>query len=41
MKIRGYFAWYDLWLGVYWDRKQRVLYIGIPMIGIKLMFGEQ
>lgn len=21
------FAWYDLWVGAYWDRKSRVLYI--------------
>lgn len=21
------FAWYDLWVGAYWDRKARVLYL--------------
>ena len=25
------FAWYDLWLGLFWDRKKRRLYLGIPM----------
>lgn len=27
MKIRTYFRWYDLWIGAYWDRKQRRLYV--------------
>lgn len=27
------FAWYDLWVGAYWDRKQRVLYVcPLPML---------
>jgi hypothetical protein len=25
MKIR--FAWYDLWVGAFWDQKSRTLYI--------------
>lgn len=25
MKFR--FAWYDLWVGVYWDQKKRVLHV--------------
>lgn len=27
MKITTKFAWYDLWVGGYWDRKTHVLYI--------------
>jgi len=27
MKLRLFFAWYDLWVGAYWDRKARVLYV--------------
>ena len=35
MKIRPIFAWYDLWVGVFWDRKARKLYIlPVPCIGV-------
>lgn len=31
------FAWYDLWMGVYWDRRERALYIcPLPTIVIRL-----
>lgn len=31
------FAWYDFWIGVYWDKKNRYLYIFlIPCIGIRI-----
>lgn len=36
MKIR--FAWYDMWIGAYWDRRNRVLYI-CPVPMILLQFG--
>lgn len=26
-KVKLFFAWYDLWIGAYWDRKNRILYI--------------
>ena len=39
MKIR--FAWYDLWVGAYWDRKHRVLYVcPIPMVVIEIRMGK-
>jgi hypothetical protein len=29
--------WYDLWIGAYWDRKNRVLYLcPLPMIVIAI-----
>lgn len=34
-RIRFLFAWYDIWIGAYWDRRNRRLYIlPIPMFGI-------
>lgn len=42
MKISPVFAWYDLWMGIYWDRKSRALYLlPLPMIGIKIRFTER
>ncbi|KKM64872.1 hypothetical protein LCGC14_1496950 [marine sediment metagenome] len=39
MKIKLIFAWYDFWVGLFYDRKKRVLYIfPIPTVGIKLNF---
>ena len=26
LTVRVSFAWYDLWVGFYWDRKARALY---------------
>lgn len=39
MTIRLIFAWYDCWIGMFWDRAQRRLYIlPLPMIGIVVQF---
>ena len=38
MKIKPLFAWYDCWIGIYWDRQNKTLYImPIPMFGIKIL----
>ncbi len=40
MRARLIFAWYDLWIGAYWDRRQRALYIlPLPCVGVVLRFG--
>jgi hypothetical protein len=35
------FEWQDFWVGVYWDKKKRKLYIlPIPTCGIAIQFGS-
>jgi hypothetical protein len=39
MKISLVCAWYDLWIGAYWDRKARKLYVlPLPCLGFALEF---
>lgn len=39
-RIRCFAAWYDLWIGAYWDRQNRRLYVlPVPMLGIVFDFG--
>lgn len=39
MRIEPIFAWYDIWIGAFWDSKKRYLYIfPIPMLGIVIKF---
>jgi hypothetical protein len=39
MTIRPLFAWYDLWIGLYWDRARRRLYVlPLPCIGFVISF---
>ena len=38
MRIRGVFAWYDLWIGAYYDRKGYELFLMIPMVGVAVHF---
>ena len=39
MKIKLMFCWYDFWVGGYWNRTFKVLYIcPLPMFVIRLSF---
>lgn len=34
-RVTPLFAWYDLWIGAYWDRKSRSLYVlPLPCVGL-------
>jgi len=37
-RIKFIFAWYDLWIGAFWDKKGFLYLFPIPMIGIKIDF---
>ena len=42
MKIKLVVAWYDIWVGFFWDREKRRLYfLPIPCIGICFDFGNK
>lgn len=39
MTVKFIFAWYDLWVGAYWDRTKRRLYLlPLPCCGVVLVF---
>lgn len=39
--VRIMFAWYDMWVGVYWDRTKRKIYIcPLPMVCVVVKLRE-
>lgn len=39
MKVNCKFAWYDIWIGAFWDRNKRILHIcPLPMLLISITF---
>jgi hypothetical protein len=42
MKVKVFFAWYDIWVGVFIDREKKCIYICLlPMIVIKISKKER
>lgn len=39
MTVKPIFAWYDMWVGAFWDSAKRRLYIfPVPMLGVVIQF---
>jgi hypothetical protein len=37
MKVKLFFAWFDFWVGFYWDREKRALYFApLPCVVFKI-----
>jgi hypothetical protein len=42
MTIKFVWAWYDFWIGFFWDRsKRKVYFFPIPCFGISFQFIER
>jgi len=39
LTVKPFFRWYDLWMGAYWDRRERTLYFcPLPTLGLRVSF---
>lgn len=39
--IRPFFRWYDLWIGVYVDVRNKAIYVcPFPTVGVKVSYGR-
>ena len=39
MKFKFICAWYDLWIGAFWDKAKRHLYVlPVPCVGVRIHF---
>jgi hypothetical protein len=37
MNVRVFFAWYDLWVGAFYERKARILYVcPLPCVVVRV-----
>jgi hypothetical protein len=42
VRIRPIFAWYDLWVGFFWDgQKRRLYFFPVPMLGMVVQFATK
>lgn len=42
LKIKPIFAWYDFWVGFFWDQKKRKLYfLPLPCLGVVISFPKK
>ena len=41
VNVRLFFAWYDMYFGMYWSKKKRTLYVvPLPMVVVAIEFGR-
>jgi len=41
MKIKPFFRWYDLWVGVFIDTSKKAIYIcPVPTLGLKISWDK-
>jgi len=40
-RVRPVLAWYDFFVGLYWNRKKRILYVlPLPCVGVAINWGD-